>query len=154
MIKFTMLCLRPTFRNSRWIMKLWRTAMENSKFTCTWTSSSQTGIMNMLSTSSMDYLSTSTTITGLPSQEHCIWLPVIVSMIFLMIFFIVMEFTAASKSPFVFFESPLFQARTLCGLAAEMKKTYNPKGYLTSLCFKMQEIWRKMMGWSRIELLW
>jgi len=61
---------------------------------------------------------------------------------------------AASKSPFVFFESPLFQARTLCGLAAEMKKTYNPKGYLTSLCFKMQEIWRKMMGWSRIELLW
>jgi hypothetical protein len=24
---------------------------------------------------------------------------------------------AASKSPFVFFESPIFQARTLCGLA-------------------------------------
>lgn len=44
---------------------------------------------------------------------------------------------AASKSPYAFFESPLFQARTICGLAAEMKKVHNPKGFLMGLGMKM-----------------
>jgi hypothetical protein len=61
---------------------------------------------------------------------------------------------AASRSPYAFFESPIYQARTLCAIAADVKKVANPKNYLVALSRKFEEIWRKMMGWSRMEVLW
>jgi hypothetical protein len=43
---------------------------------------------------------------------------------------------AASRSPYAFFESPIYQARTLCALAADAKKVANPKKYLIALSRK------------------
>jgi len=34
---------------------------------------------------------------------------------------------AASKSPFAFFESPIFNSRSITGMAGDLRKVTNPK---------------------------
>jgi hypothetical protein len=40
---------------------------------------------------------------------------------------------ASSKSPFAFFENPIFNSRAICSMASDMMKVTNPKKYLMSI---------------------
>lgn len=60
---------------------------------------------------------------------------------------------AGSKSPFAFFESPIFNSRSITGMAGDLRKVTNPKEILNGISYQLSAIYEMVFEKARVEVM-